>query len=80
MDVIVFAFPTKGAFTLGDRSVAAATPTSSVTWWSDTWNTRNAVSGGPAPEAKKEAAPKAVQQPPKTERKHSKDEGKEEKK
>lgn len=51
VDVIVFAFPTKGAFTLGDRSVAAATPTSSVTWWSDTWNTRNAVSGGPAPEA-----------------------------
>ena len=50
-DVIVFAFPTKGAFALGDRSVATATPTTSLTWWSDTWYPRNSVSGGVAPDA-----------------------------
>ena len=50
-DVIVFAFPTKGAFVLGDRSVSAATPTTSLTWWSDTWYTKNSVSGGVAPDA-----------------------------
>ncbi len=50
-DVIVFAFPTKGAFALGDRSVSAATPTTSLTWWSDTWYTKNSLSGGVAPNA-----------------------------
>ena len=50
-NVIVFAFPTRGAFVLGDRSVTAATPTTSLTWWSDTWYSRNLVSGGAAPDA-----------------------------
>jgi uncharacterized repeat protein (TIGR01451 family) len=46
---IVFAFPAKGAFTLGDKTVAAATPTTTVTWWADIWSQANAVSGGAAP-------------------------------
>ena len=50
-NVILFAFPTKGAFVLGDRSVSAATPTTSLTWWSDTWYAKNSVSGGVAPDA-----------------------------
>ena len=49
-NVIVFAFPTKGAFVLGDRSVSAATPTTSLTWWSDTWYAKNSLSGGVAPD------------------------------
>ncbi|HEX5087287.1 MAG TPA: Ig-like domain repeat protein [Nocardioides sp.] len=50
-DVIVFAFPSRGAFVLGDRSVAAATPTTSLTWWGDSWSTGNSVSAGAAPDA-----------------------------
>lgn len=50
-DVIVFAFPAKGAFALGDRTTSAATPTTTVSWWSDTWYTRNTLSGGVAPDA-----------------------------
>jgi uncharacterized repeat protein (TIGR01451 family) len=46
---IVFAFPTKGAFMLGNKTVAAATPTTTVTWWSDIWPQLNNVSGGIAP-------------------------------
>lgn len=45
-DAIVFAFPSTGAFALGDITVAAATPTSRVTWWSDAWWTLNRLSGG----------------------------------
>jgi PKD repeat protein len=51
---IVFAFPSRGAFTLGDRTVAAATPgTTTVTWWGDTWSTLNRLSGGTAPPSDK---------------------------
>jgi uncharacterized repeat protein (TIGR01451 family) len=46
---IVFAFPSRGAFTLGNLTVAAATPTTTVTWWADTWSTQNSLSGGVAP-------------------------------
>jgi hypothetical protein len=47
---IVFAFPSRGAFTLGDNTVAAATPgVTTVTWWADTWSTLNALSGGGTP-------------------------------
>ena len=42
---IVFAFPSRGVFTVGDRAV------SPVTWWANDWSTRNALSGGPAPAA-----------------------------
>lgn len=45
-DVIVFAFPTRGAFVLGDTTVASATPATTVTWWGDRWSTRNSLSGG----------------------------------
>lgn len=47
VNVIVFAFPSRGAFTLGDRTVAGATPSTTVTWWSDSWSTLNRLSGGP---------------------------------
>jgi uncharacterized repeat protein (TIGR01451 family) len=45
----VFAFPARGAFTLGDNTVAAATPTTPVTWWADNWWQLNSVSAGTAP-------------------------------
>jgi hypothetical protein len=48
---IVFAFPSTGAFALGDLTVAAATPTTLVTWWVSTWNRLNSLTGGPAPSA-----------------------------
>ncbi len=50
---IVFAFPARGAFTLGDRTVATATPTTTVTWWADNWSSLNSLSGGKAPPADK---------------------------
>ena len=46
---IVFAFPSRGAFVLGDSTVAAASPTTTTTWWSDSWWSLNTVSGGSAP-------------------------------
>lgn len=47
--VIVFAFPSRGSFVLGDGTVAAATPTTTVNWWSDTWWSLNSLTGGQAP-------------------------------
>ena len=46
---IVFSFPSRGAFTLGDRTVALATPTTTVTWWADTWGQLNVLTAGGAP-------------------------------
>jgi IPT/TIG domain-containing protein len=46
---IVFAFPSSGAFALGDKTVATATPSTTVTWWADTWSSLNKLSGGAAP-------------------------------
>jgi hypothetical protein len=46
---IVFAFPSSGVFTLGDKTVAAATPSTTLTWWADTWSALNSLSGGPGP-------------------------------
>ncbi len=46
---IVFAFPSRGAFVLGDGTVALAGPTTNVTWWSEAWPDLNNVSGGTAP-------------------------------
>jgi hypothetical protein len=46
---IVFAFPSRGAFTLGDRTTAVATPASTVTWWAAQWSRLNSLSGGSAP-------------------------------
>jgi kumamolisin len=48
---IAFAFPSRGAFTLGDNSVAAALPLTTVVWWADDWSTENSLSGGFAPAA-----------------------------
>ncbi len=44
--VIVFAFPSRGIFTLGDATVAAAP--SSVTFWGAQWASSNLLSGGAA--------------------------------
>jgi len=42
----VFSFPSRGAFVLGDETVAAASPITPVTWWADDWSTENSLSGG----------------------------------
>jgi len=47
--VIVFAFPSRGAFALGDATAATAGPTTTVTWWSDVWPSLDALTGGTAP-------------------------------
>ncbi|MEP6893593.1 MAG: Ig-like domain-containing protein, partial [Gaiellaceae bacterium] len=46
---IVFAFPSRGAFVLGDGTVAGAGPLTTVTWWSHSWWSIDSVSAGPAP-------------------------------
>lgn len=46
--VTVFAFPSRGAFTLGDVTAATA-GSSTVTWWGDSWYLLNSLSGGTAP-------------------------------
>jgi Bacterial Ig-like domain (group 3)/Peptidase M66 len=46
---IVFAFPSRGAFVLGDSTVASASPTTTVSWWNDAWWTVNTLTGGVAP-------------------------------
>jgi hypothetical protein len=48
--LIVFAFPSRGAFNLGDRN---ATVGNKVTFWSAQWAQANSLSGGPAPSAYK---------------------------
>src|SRR5579862_2755280 len=45
---IVFAFPSRGAFTLGNTTAATA-GTGLVTWWADGWSSLNVLSGGAAP-------------------------------
>jgi len=45
----VFSFPSRGAFTLGNNTVATAGPTTTVTWWHDLWSSLNSLSGGAAP-------------------------------
>ncbi len=47
--VIVFAFPSRGGFVLGDVTVAGSGPSTIVTWWSDSWWSLNSLSGGAAP-------------------------------
>ena len=46
---IVFAFPSRGAFLLGDSSVLAAGPATPLTWWGSNWTASNTLSGGPGP-------------------------------
>jgi hypothetical protein len=50
-EVIVFAFPSRGAFVLGDTTVATATPDTTISWWSNTWQLRNSLTGGSAPDS-----------------------------
>lgn len=45
---IVFAFPARGAFVLGNQTVAAATASESLTWWGSGWSGENDLSGGAA--------------------------------
>jgi FtsP/CotA-like multicopper oxidase with cupredoxin domain len=49
---IVFAFPSRGAFTLGDVTAGSA-GSSKVTWWADTWSQLNKLTGGAAPSSDK---------------------------
>jgi hypothetical protein len=46
---IVFAFPSRGAFALGDLTVASAGPSTLLTWWGSQWSSVNSLSGGAAP-------------------------------
>lgn len=46
----VFAFPSRGVFALGDRTVATA-GTAPVTWWGAQWWNENAISRGASPAA-----------------------------
>ncbi len=46
---IVFAFPSRGAFALGDSTVATADPTTTLTWWSSSWSSANDLTGGNTP-------------------------------
>jgi hypothetical protein len=47
--IIVFSFPSSGAFVLGNRTVSAAAPTTTLNWWNDSWSPLNSLSGGVAP-------------------------------
>ena len=60
--VIVFAFPTSGVFTLGDTTIAA-NPTF-VTYWGAQWATQNVVSGGSVSPSFKGFASNASTNPP----------------
>ncbi len=46
---VVFAFPSRGAFVLGDNTVAAAGASTKATWWRDRWSDLNGLSGGTGP-------------------------------
>jgi FtsP/CotA-like multicopper oxidase with cupredoxin domain len=45
---IVFAFPTEGAFVVGNTSAASG---GVVEWWGHSWSANNVLSGGPSPAA-----------------------------
>lgn len=47
--VIVFAFPSRGAFVLGNNSVLAATASTTLNWWGSSWWKLNSLTGGGAP-------------------------------
>jgi hypothetical protein len=46
---IVFAFPSRGDFDIGNLTFASAGPTTTLTWWSSDWSTLNSLTGGLAP-------------------------------
>jgi hypothetical protein len=45
---VVFAFPARGDFVVGDATLAASGPLTSLTWWGAQWSTLNTMTGGPA--------------------------------
>jgi hypothetical protein len=47
--VVVFSFPSRGAFVLGNSTVIAATAATTVNWWNDSWSSLNSLSAGIAP-------------------------------
>jgi hypothetical protein len=61
---IVFEYLDRGSFVLGDATVAAATPTTTVTWWSSKWDSLNSLSGGAAPSSFKGFTPTLSSTPP----------------
>ncbi len=60
---IVFAFPARGAFVLGDRTAAAAGP-AAVTFWGARWSSLNVLTGGDAPASFKGFADSTSATPP----------------
>ena len=60
---IVFAFPGRGAFVLGDRTAAAA-GSASVTFWGAHWSSLNLLTGGDAPASFKGFADATSTTPP----------------
>jgi hypothetical protein len=46
---IVFSFPSRGDFAVGDATVGGAPPGLPVTWWGADWSDENSLSGGFAP-------------------------------
>ena len=59
--VIVFAFPSRGIFVLGDQTAAGLSP---VTFWGSQWTKQNNVSGGITPSAFKGFADNPSTKPP----------------
>jgi hypothetical protein len=47
--VIVFSFPSRGAFVVGNNTVTTATATTAVNWWNDAWWQLDSLTGGAAP-------------------------------
>jgi hypothetical protein len=60
----IFAFPSRGDFVLGDRTVATATPTTTVTWWASNWSSLNSLTGGPVDTSFKGFAATLTPNPP----------------
>lgn len=59
--VIVFAFPSRGIFVLGDQTASGLSP---VTFWGSQWTKQNNLSGGIAPSAFKGFADNPSTKPP----------------
>ena len=60
--VVIFAFPTRGIFLLGDQGAPSAGTT--LTYWSAQWSALNALSSGAAPDAFKGFAGTTSSTPP----------------
>ena len=63
---IVFAFPSRGAFALGNLTAAGAGPTTSVPWWGASWWLGDTLTGGTAPASFKGFAASVVSLPNKS--------------